>query len=216
MAAPKPNQITASNSGHNGDTEYVVACRGRPFSILASPQLPTPPINYVDYGLIQDLGLRMTDLQCRKLFFSGKKLRILGKVSTSVQCIIDGSPLGNVHFKAHVVEDLRKVLNTHAIACEKLHKKFNPSFQLSTDISTEPTDDDEDAIAKQEEGKPKKKRRKKTASSKSEQKPSPPSPNLSSPPRPICQGNWTKFQSYNGWHPEHGYGGPPGVLRDPG
>jgi hypothetical protein len=23
-----------------------------------------------------------------------------------------------------------------------------------------------------------------------------------------------KFQSYRGWHPEHGYGGPPGVLRD--
>ena len=190
MAAPKPNQITASNSGHNGDTEFVVACKGRPFSILTSPQLPSPPINYVDYGLIQDLGLRMTDLQCRKLFFSGEKLRILGKVSTSVQCIIDGSPLGNVHFKAHVVEDLRKVFNTHAIACEKLHKKFNPSFQLSTDISTEPIDDDEDA--KQEEGKPKKKRRKKskpaekTASLKSEKKTSPPSPNLSSPPRNIC------------------------------
>ena len=85
MAAPKPNQITASNIGHNGDLEFVVACKGRPFTILTSPQLPTPPINYVDYGLINDLGLRMTDLQCRKLFFSGEKLRILGKVSTSVQ-----------------------------------------------------------------------------------------------------------------------------------
>ena len=216
MAAPKPNQITASNIGHNGDLEFVVACKGRPFTILTSPQLPTPPINYVDYGLINDLGLRMTDLQCRKLFFSGEKLRILGKVSTSVQWIVDGSPLGNLHFKAHVVEDLRKVFNTHAIACEKLQKKFDPSFQLSTEnSSTEPTDDEN---AKQEE-KPKKKKRKKSNTIEKtvppkREKPSSSLPALASPLCPICQGNWTKFQSYNGWHPEHGYGGPPWVLRD--
>ena len=68
----------------------------------------------MDYGLIQDLGLRMNDLQCLKLFFGGENLRILGCVSTSVQCIVDGSPLGNIYFKAFVVEDLRRRFNTHA------------------------------------------------------------------------------------------------------
>ena len=217
MAAPKPNPITTFNLGLNGEQEYVLACRGRPFSLLTTPQLPTPPVNYVDYSLIQDLRLRMDDLQCRKLFFGGEKLRILGRISTSVQCIVDGSSFGNIHFKAYVVEDLKKMFNTHAISSEKLHRKLCPSFfQHSTDhTTTEPIDDDEDACKQGE-----KSRRKKRKKSKSGEKNSPPKkpalslPTSTSPPRPICQGNWTKYQSYNGWHPEHGYGGPPGVLRD--
>jgi hypothetical protein len=164
----------------------------------------------------------MNDLQCRKLFFGGEKLRILGHISTSVQCIVNGSSFGNVNFKAYVIEDLKKLFNTHAIASEKLHKKLYPSFQPSTEhITAEPTEDDED-VSKQGE-KPRRKKRKKSKSvekSKPDEKTSPPKkPSLSpptspSPPRPICQGNWTRFQSYNGWHPNHGYGGPPGVLRD--
>ena len=108
MAAPIPNPVTTFNLGQNGEKEFVLACKGRPFSLLTSPQLPTPPVNYVDYGLIQDLRLRMNDLQCRKLFFGGEKLRILGHVSTSVQCIVNGSSFGNIHFKAYVIE-LRRV-----------------------------------------------------------------------------------------------------------
>ena len=93
----------------------------------------------------QDLHLRINDLQCRKLFFGGEKLRILGRISTSVQCIVDGSPLGNIHIKAYVVEDLKRVFNTHVIASEKLHKKFHPSLQLSTSTSAELTDDEDDS-----------------------------------------------------------------------
>jgi hypothetical protein len=114
MAAPKPNPITTFNLGLNGEKEFVVACKGRPFSLLTTPQLPTPPVNYVDYGLIQDLRLRMTDLQCRKLFFGGEKLRILGHISTSVQCIVNGSSFGNVHFKAYVIEEAVQ----HACNCQ--------------------------------------------------------------------------------------------------
>ena len=169
----------------------------------------------MDYGLIKDLGLRMSDLQCRKLFFAGEKLRILGKVSTSVQCTSDGSPLGNLHFKAHVVEDLKKVFNTHSIASEKLHKKFDTSFQSSKDnSSTEPTEDEKEAVEKKPKKKRKKKDEEKAASPKTEQKSTPTIPDSPSPPRPVCQGNWTRYQSYNGWHPEHGFGGPRGMLRD--
>ena len=39
----------------------------------------------------------------------------------------------------HVVEDLKKVFNTHAIATEKQNNKFNLSLQLSTSTSPEPT-----------------------------------------------------------------------------
>ena len=47
-----------------------------------------------------------------------------------------------------------------------------------------------------------------------DKKPAPVKAGPPSPSRPICQGNWMKIQSYRGWHPEHGYGGPPGVLRE--
>ena len=141
MAAPIPNHITACNLGQNGDAEYIVACKGRPFSILTSPQLPTPTVNYVDYGLIRELNLKITDLQCSRLFYGGEKLRVLGKVATSVQCIVDGSPFGNIYFKAHVVEDLKKMFNTHGIASEKLRKRFTgPTKQ----VFNEPTDDTSD------------------------------------------------------------------------
>ena len=217
MADPKPNLVTACNLGLNGEKEFVVACKGRPFSILTSPLLPVPTVTYLDYNLVRDLNLRMSSLQCRKLFYGGEKLRILGQISTTAQCIIDGSPLGNIQMKCHVVEDLKKYFNTHAIAGEKLLKKLFNNEQhtemFPAKASAEPTDEES---AEETPRKKKRKKSKKTDVS-SPQKPKAAPPDkaaLPSPPRPLCQGIWTKTQSYNGWHPEHGYGGPPGVLRD--
>ena len=126
-----------------GDREFVVACKGRPFSILTAPQFPTPNVTYVDYDLIHSLNIRMSDLQCRKLSYGGQKLRILGKISTSVQCIVDGVSSGNLQFKAHVVEDLRKVFDTHSIAGIKLSDKLlGQEMKKPTNYNTEPTDED--------------------------------------------------------------------------
>ena len=222
MADPKPNLVTACNLGLNGEKEFVVACKGRPFSILTSPLLPVPAVTYLDYNLVRDLNLRMSSLQCRKLFYGGEKLRILGHISTTAQCIIDGSPLGNIQMKCHVVEDLKKLFNTHGIAGEKLRKKlFNIGQHTElfpAKASAEPTDEES------AEETPKKKKRKKSKKTDDASLPSktptqpkaapPDKAGLPSPPRPLCQGIWTKTQSYRGWHPEHGYGGPPGVLRD--
>jgi hypothetical protein len=220
MAEPKPNQITACNLGLNGDKEFVVACKGRPFSILTTPLLPVPTVTYLDYNLVRDLNLRMSSLQCRKLFYGGEKLRILGQISTTVQCIINGSPLGNIQMKCHVVEDLKKYFNTHGIAGEKLSKKLlgQHADVFPAKASAEPSDEESD------DEKPKKKRKKSKKTDDAPHPPKAPTPKpkaaspdkavLTSPPRPRCQGIWIKTQSYNGWHPEHGYGGPPGVLRD--
>ena len=70
-------------------------------------------------------------------------MRILGKISTSVQCIVDGASAGNLQFKAHVVEDLKKLFDTHSIAGVKLSGKLlgQPSKPFA-DNSTEPTDDE--------------------------------------------------------------------------
>ena len=78
-----------------------------------SSNLPTPTSNLIDYDLIRDLSLKMTDLQCQKFHFAGNKFRILGKVSTTVQCIKEGSLSGvNFHIKALVVSDLNKIMDT--------------------------------------------------------------------------------------------------------
>ena len=146
----------------------------------------------------------MSDLQCTKLSYAGRKLRILGKVSTSVQCITNGLPLGNMHFKAHVVEDLKETFNTHSIAGDKLNKKLiGPSQFLTVNSSTEPTTDDDNAPSTVE---PRKKRKRRKKDDKKANPAPPPKPELEeppSPPRPKCQGNWTQHQ--------HGYGGPSGL-----
>ena len=73
---------------------------------------------------IRDLGLKMTDLQCRKFHYAGNKFQVLGKVSTTVQCIDKGYLRGvNFHIKGLVVSDLNKVLDTHCVTGTKM-KEF--------------------------------------------------------------------------------------------
>ena len=50
------------------------------------------------------------------MYFGGKKLQMLGKVSFTAQCVSDGNIYGNFHVKASVIEDLKYHFDTHAIA----------------------------------------------------------------------------------------------------
>ena len=137
MADPKPILVTACNLGLNGEKEFVVACKGRPFSILTSPLLPVPAVTYLDYNLVRDLNLRMSSLQCRKLFYGGEKLRVLGQISTTVQCIIDGQLSGNLHLKALVVENLCEHFEVHSIAGIKINQLLTYHPSLDKDTSSE-------------------------------------------------------------------------------
>ena len=74
MVAISPQAKTASQDGLFGDREYVVACKGRPFTILTPTSLPTPTVTYIDHKLVAELKLRMTDLQCSGLNYGSKKL----------------------------------------------------------------------------------------------------------------------------------------------
>jgi len=157
MTSPKPNLVqTMSNDGMQGDREFVFACKSRPFSVMTSPNFPVPAFTMVDLSLVRELNLRMTDLQCTKLTYAGQKLRVLGKISTSVQCILDGRPAGNMHFQASVVQDVYKLFDTHSIAGNKMSKKLiGPPYQLAEpDISTEPNE------KPNTQAKPRKKRKK--------------------------------------------------------
>ena len=100
----------------NQEKEYVFCVKGRPFPCLVSPHLPTPTASLIDYDLVRDTGLKMSDLQCQKFSYAGYKMRILGKVSLTVQCIHDGVSSGTFHLKGNVVLNLAKNLDTECIA----------------------------------------------------------------------------------------------------
>ena len=86
--------------------EFVFSCKGRPFAMLSShQQIPVPTLSLIDFNLVQDLGMKMFDIQCSKYTFAGSKLRILGKINQTVQCVKNGKLTGNLHIKANVVED---------------------------------------------------------------------------------------------------------------
>ena len=121
------------------DQEYVFSCRGRPFVALVSPNYPTPTSSLFDYDLIKSLGLKLTDLQCKKFFFAGNKFRILGRVSTTVQCIQNGRSTSNFHLKGLVISDLNKILDTHCVAGTKMKQQLN---DLCSETDDPPDDDD--------------------------------------------------------------------------
>ena len=68
--------------------------------------------------------MKMTDLQCKKFSFSGFKMRILGKVSITAQCIHDGISSGAFHIKANVVQDLAKNLDSECVAGAKMEAQL--------------------------------------------------------------------------------------------
>ena len=154
----------------------------------------------------------MTDLQCAKLVYAGQKFRILGRVSTSVQCIFDGAPAGNTHFKALVVQDLYQNLDTHSIAGQKLSDKLKgPPYELLSEPEENKTPTEPTKKIQKPSLEPSKSRKRKKVSKTapsvstddeivSDSSDPPPSP------RPKCQGKWTRNQYYHGWHPTHGYG----------
>jgi len=118
------NDFTTSYKYNSEEQEFIFCCKGKPFATLVTSNIPTPSSNLIDFDLIRDLGLKMTDLQCRKFHYAGNKFRILGKVSTTVQCIDKGTLSGvDFHIKGLVVSDLNRVMDTHCVAGTKM-KEF--------------------------------------------------------------------------------------------
>ena len=104
----------------NDEKEFIFCVKGRPFPCLVSPHLPTPTATLLDYDLVRSLGLKMTDLQCHKFSYAGFKMRILGKITVTTQCIHDGVASGSFQIKANVVLDLAKNLDTECVAGNKM------------------------------------------------------------------------------------------------
>ena len=107
--------------------EYIFAIKGRPFAMLASQKLPVPPVSLIDFNLVRDLGLEIQDLQCSKYTFAGMKLRILGRISQTLQTIQDGAISGTAHVRANVVENLYQVFDTHSVAGQQMISSLTDS-----------------------------------------------------------------------------------------
>ena len=125
MVASSKVDPTLCNRYPNQEKEYIFCVKGRPFGCLVSPHLPIPTSSLIDYNLVKDLGLKMSDLQYSKFFFAGNKMRILGKVTMTVQTIHEGIASGNLPFKANVVLNLFKCLDIDAVAGVKLRKRLS-------------------------------------------------------------------------------------------
>ena len=97
----------------------MFSCKGRPFTSLVSKEISMPTSTLIDYELVRDLNIKMTDLQCQKFTFAGFKMRILGQICTAVQCVKDGFVAGSFQLTATVVLDLAKNLETFSVADSK-------------------------------------------------------------------------------------------------
>ena len=127
---PKMNvsdNLTLTYTYGAGDREFVFCCKNQPFAVLCSSSFPTPAASLIDHNLVMELGLKITDLQCKKISFAGRKLRLFGKVSTTVQCIKDGKLFANIHLRASVVENLKDVIDAHCVAGQKLSMMLDAS-----------------------------------------------------------------------------------------
>ena len=125
MVASSKVNPTMCNRYPNQEKEYIFCVKGRPFGCLVSPHLPTPSSTLVDYNMVRDLGIKMTDLQYTKFPYCGHKMRVLGKISMTVQTIHDGFVSGNIPFKANVVLDLAKNLEIDSVAGVKMRKRLS-------------------------------------------------------------------------------------------
>ena len=121
----KSKLTTLSYNYDDGNEEFIFCVKGKPFPCLMSTKLPTPTRTLLDFTMVRELGLKMSDLQCKKFSYAGHKMRILGTVSITVQCIVDGAMFGSTRLQADVVQDLNKNFETECIAGNKMAASLN-------------------------------------------------------------------------------------------
>ena len=134
------SNVTTCYQYSSQEQEHIFAYKSRPFAVLSSQFFPTPTSTYIDHRLVMELNVKMTDVGCKKMYFAGKKLRMLGKVSFTAQCVTDGNIYGNFRVKASVVEDLKDHFDTHAIAGQAMVALLRGEHDdVSSCSSTSPT-----------------------------------------------------------------------------
>ena len=120
MSIINNEDVTLCHQYQDADKEFVFVYKSQPFatSVLSSGTAPSNTL--IDASLVKEFKLKMTDYKCQRFNFMGQKLRCLGRVSTFVQYVKDGMPIGQYLFSAVVVRGLTESLDVEAIAGSKL------------------------------------------------------------------------------------------------
>ena len=108
----------------HGTRDFVLQCHKRPFAMTVSPLLPKSPENLIDLELVEFLNIPIKKIEARRFSFAGIETRIVGHVSQTVQCVVNGKIKGTTHLKAAVVRHLTSLYNMDCIAggktCQQL------------------------------------------------------------------------------------------------
>ena len=119
--------VTMCNRYDGGVKEFIFSIKNRPFGMIISPNLPVPNTSLLDFDLVQKLSLPINDRQYKKFTYNGCKMRIVGRVSTTAQCLQSGTLSGNIHVKAFVVLDLHTKLDVDSVAGSTMAVKLGGS-----------------------------------------------------------------------------------------
>ena len=80
------------------------------------------------------MNLNQSNLTCENYRVGSETVRIVGKISTTVQIIADGAIIGSMQLKANVVRDLKFLFGTEALPGHMLSQKLS-KFETSENLN---------------------------------------------------------------------------------
>ena len=119
-------------TGLQGEGRHIFVCKKFPFEILRNAYSPNE--NLVDENFVHRLNLNQSNLTCENYRIGSETVRIVGKISTTVQIIAEGAIVGSMQLKANVVRDLKLLFGTEALPGHVLSQKLS-KFENSENLN---------------------------------------------------------------------------------
>ena len=91
------SNVTSFNKYDGGMKEFIFSYKNRPFGMAVSPSFPVPTSSLIDFNLVQQPSIPLSNIQYKKFNYNNTKLRIVGQISVTAQCVKSGVLSGNVH-----------------------------------------------------------------------------------------------------------------------
>ena len=86
--------------------------------------------------LTEFLDIPIKKIEARKFSFAGTETRVVGHISQTVQCVVNGKTSGTIHLKASVVRHLTKLYNMDCVAGGQMYHRLaaTPDSRMNTTI----------------------------------------------------------------------------------
>lgn len=120
-------------TGFLGEGRHIFVCKKYPFEILRSSTFPAPNENLIDENFVHKLNLTQTNITCENYRLGSETVRLVGKVSTTIQTVSEGIVIGSMQLKATVVRDLKLLFGTEALPGLQLSEKLS-KFETSRNL----------------------------------------------------------------------------------